>query len=81
MCLDWNLRENPLDRLRALDSSEANVEALEFDAQPFVIDAQEVKHRCVKIRDGYRIFNRAIPQFIRRPKSNPALDSAARQLN
>ena len=53
--------------------------SLELEGEPFVIDPEAVKHRCVQIMNVHRILHNVVAVVVGFPVSDAALDSSARQ--
>src|SRR5208282_1865855 len=70
------LSENILDRFAGY-AGEPDVQALEFDRQFRVLDAEQSQHRRMEVVDIDRILDGGIPQFVRRAINHPGLGPAA----
>ena len=51
----------------AMDIRQSKLPPLILERQPFVVEAKLMQDGRVNVVDVYRVFNRRIPKFIRRP--------------
>jgi len=75
------LRKDSFDGLGFFDAGEADVQALEFYAEAFVIDAEEVEHGGMEVGYFDWIFDGVVAEFVGGAVGGPALDAAAGQPN
>ena len=61
-----------------MDIRQPEVAAIEAIGQPFVIKAQQMKNRCMKVMEMHAVFNCVIAELISGTVNHPAFDSAAR---
>ena len=60
-----------------VDIRQPEVAAVEAIGQPFVIKAQQMKNRCMKVMEMHAVFNCVIAELISGTVNHPAFDSAA----
>ena len=69
--------EDVLDDVRAFDTTEACIEALELEGEGVVIDAELIEHRGVQVVNGGDLFHRRVAKIIGRAVNDAALDTCA----
>ena len=67
--------ENAFDDLRAFNTTQAGVEALEFETEGVVLDAELVEHGGVEVVDGGDVFLRGVAEVVGGTVDDAALDS------
>ena len=58
------LRQQLLDHLRRLDAGQPLVEALVPDAEPLVVEAEQVQHRGVEVADVDRVLDDVVGEVV-----------------